>query len=171
MPFNLQESIGGSVKKPQSKNDYTEEQIVELMCCMEDPLYFMRNFMIAKHPLRGAIPFDPYSYQISLIEAFRKHRFNVVLAGRQLGKALDVETPIPTPNGWTTMGEIKQGDVIYGNDGKPTSVLFATDVMLDRKCYEVVFDNGEIIVADAEHLWEIDYAVSGRTRKNRDSHN
>ena len=28
-------------------------------------------------------------------------------AGRGWGKLLDIETPIPTPSGWTTMGELK----------------------------------------------------------------
>ena len=51
------------------------------------------------------------------------------------------------------MGDLKVGDVIYGPDGKPTNITYITDTMHDRKCYKVEMVNGEIITADAEHLW------------------
>ena len=38
----------------------------------------------------------------------------------QYGKALALDTPIPTPTGWTTMGDIEPGDMVLGADGKPT---------------------------------------------------
>ena len=47
----------------------------------------------------------------------------------QSGKALDVNTPIPTPQGWAKMGELKKGDVIFDENGRPCSVIFATDIM------------------------------------------
>ena len=34
----------------------------------------------------------------------------VVYGGKGMGKALALDTPIPTPTGWTTMGELKVGD-------------------------------------------------------------
>jgi replicative DNA helicase len=78
----------------------------------------------------------------------------IVIAGRPgLGKALALDTPMPTPTGWTTMGEVQVGDQLIGADGKPTTVVAATDVMLGRPCYEVAFSDGTRIVADAEHQW------------------
>ncbi len=78
----------------------------------------------------------------------------VVIAARPaLGKALALDTPLPTPTGWTTMGEVQVGDYLIGADGKPTRVLAATDVMRGRPCYEVEFSTGEVIVADAQHQW------------------
>jgi replicative DNA helicase len=78
----------------------------------------------------------------------------VVIAARPaLGKALALDTPLPTPAGWTTMGEVRPGDYLIGADGRPTLVLAATEVMHSRPCYEVEFDDGTVIVADAEHLW------------------
>ena len=64
-----------------------------------------------------------------------------------------MDTPLLTPDGWTTMGEIKTGDLVYGADGATCTVLHAHEVLNDRKCYKVIFDNGEEIVADSEHLW------------------
>src|SRR5439155_22023826 len=78
----------------------------------------------------------------------------IVVAGRPgLGKALALDTPLVTPDGWTTMGEVKVGDRLIGADGRPTVVTGTSAVMLGRVCYEVEFSDGSVIVADAEHLW------------------
>jgi replicative DNA helicase len=78
----------------------------------------------------------------------------IVIAARPaLGKALALDTPLPTPTGWTTMGEVRPGDHLIGADGRPTCVLAATEVMTGRPCYEVAFSTGEVIVADARHQW------------------
>jgi replicative DNA helicase len=77
----------------------------------------------------------------------------VVAARPAIGKALALDTPLPTPTGWTTMGEVRVRDALIGGDGKPTRVVAATDVMLDRPCYEVEFSDGSVIIADAQHQW------------------
>jgi replicative DNA helicase len=78
----------------------------------------------------------------------------VIIAARPaVGKALSLGTLLPTPTGWTTMGEVAVGDHLVGADGKPTQVVAATEVMTGRPCYEVEFSDGEVIVADAEHQW------------------
>ena len=78
----------------------------------------------------------------------------VVIAARPaIGKALALDTPLPTPAGWTTMGEVRVGDELLGADGKPTQVIAATEVMHGRPCYEVEFDDGDVIVADENHQW------------------
>lgn len=77
----------------------------------------------------------------------------VVAARPGMGKALALDTPLPTPTGWTTMADVAVGDLLLGADGKPTRVVAATDVMMGRPCYEVEFSDGTVIVADAEHQW------------------
>ncbi len=77
----------------------------------------------------------------------------IVAARPGVGKALALETPLPTPDGWTTMGEVAVGDYLIGADGKPTKVVAATEVMHDRPCYEVEFSDGTVITADAQHQW------------------
>ncbi|MGV0736059.1 replicative DNA helicase [Mycobacterium syngnathidarum] len=78
----------------------------------------------------------------------------IIIAARPgVGKALALDTPLPTPNGWTTMGEVAVGDHLIGADGEPTRVVAATDVMLGRPCFEVEFSDGTVIVADAQHQW------------------
>ena len=72
---------------------------------------------------------------------------------RSVGKALDVATQIPTPNGWRSLGELEVNDVVYDETGTPTSITAAFDVLDHRPCFEVVFDDGSTIVADADHQW------------------
>jgi DNA segregation ATPase FtsK/SpoIIIE-like protein len=82
------------------------------------------------------------------------------------GKALALDTPIPTPRGWTTMGEIQVGDEVFDERGRSSTVIAATPVMHDRRCYEVEFSDGTVIVADAEHLWQTS-TVAGRQQRVR----
>jgi len=88
----------------------------------------------------------------------------VVVAGRPgLGKALALDTPLPTPDGWTTMGAVRVGDRLLDAAGRPTTVVARSDVMPERPCYEVEFSDGSVIVADAGHRWMT------RTRRERRS--
>ncbi|MGH3253122.1 MAG: replicative DNA helicase, partial [Trebonia sp.] len=78
----------------------------------------------------------------------------VVAARPAVGKALALDTPLPTPEGWTTMGEVQVGDYLIGADGKPTRVVAATGVLQGRPCYEVEFSDGSVIIADENHQWQ-----------------
>jgi replicative DNA helicase len=91
-----------------------------------------------------------------------------VIAGRPgTGKALALDTPLPTPTGWTTMGEVQPGDWLLGADGLPTCAMAASPVMFGRECYEVEFGDRTTIVADAEHLWHTTTRASRRQQAGR----
>ncbi|MEP7018249.1 MAG: replicative DNA helicase [Actinomycetota bacterium] len=77
----------------------------------------------------------------------------VVAARPAVGKALALDTVLPTPSGWTTMGDVAVGEFVLGADGRPTMVTRTTEVMMGRPCFEVEFSDGSVIVADAEHQW------------------
>ncbi len=87
----------------------------------------------------------------------------IVIAARPaVGKALALDTPLPTPTGWTTMGEVEPGDELLTAAGRPTTVVAATEVMTGRPCYEVTFDDGTSLVTDALHEWVTDTRASRR---------
>ena len=69
-----------------------------------------------------------------------------------LDQALALDTPIPTPNGWTTMGALEAGDYVIGTEG-PTRVTAAKPVSTEHDCYRVTFADGTSVVASAGHLW------------------
>src|SRR4051812_27996608 len=86
----------------------------------------------------------------------------IVLAARPaVGKALALDTALVTPTGWTTMAEVAVGDELVGADGRPTTVVAATEVMTGRPCFEVEFADGTVVVADAEHGWRTEMGEAG----------
>jgi replicative DNA helicase len=106
----------------------------------------------------------------SLTNGLHPGQMIVIAARPALGKALALDTPLPTPDGWTTMGAVQVGDYLIGADGTPTRVLAATDVLHGRPCFEVEFDDGTVITADAEHQWRTTTRASRRQHgENRTS--
>src|SRR5829696_6647183 len=75
------------------------------------------------------------------------------LVARLEGKALALDTPIPTPGGWRTMGDLRVGDHVFDESGAATEVVAATAPLLDRPCREITFSDGQRVVADADHQW------------------
>jgi hypothetical protein len=73
------------VKRPREELEYTPDQILELQKCMQSVNYFLKYVKIV-NPDKGEIYFEPYEYQMELLEKFQKHRFNVGLCSRQSGK-------------------------------------------------------------------------------------
>ncbi len=98
---------------------------------------------------RRPVAWDPWLAQ----EIRRASGLTAVVGGLGSGKALALDTPLPTPAGWTTMGEVQVGDELIGSDGRPTRVAAATEVLHGRPCYDVVFSDGSVIRADAQHEW------------------
>ncbi len=90
----------------------------------------------------------------SLTNGLHPGQMVVVAARPAVGKALALDTPLPTPDGWTTMGEVRVGDYLIDAGGKPTRVVAATGVLHGRPCYEVEFSDGSVIVADENHQWQ-----------------
>ncbi len=78
----------------------------------------------------------------------------VTVAARPgVGKALALDTCLPTPAGWTCMGDVAVGDQLLGADGRPTTVVAVTEVLHGRPCYDVEFSDGTTITADEQHQW------------------
>ena len=143
------------LKKANTQIEFTKDQILEFVKCKEDPVYFTRNYVKIVNVDDGLVNFNMWPFQENLISNFHRHRFNIVKCSRQVGKALSLDTPIPTPTGWTTMGDIKVGDKILDPTGNEVSVTFKTETMFNHDCYKIYFDNGDEIIADSDHLWEV----------------
>jgi hypothetical protein len=73
-------------KQPNLEIEYSAQMTFELIQCMDDPMYFMRNFMKIQHATKGSLPFEPYPFQERMIRAFHENRSCIALTARQMGK-------------------------------------------------------------------------------------
>lgn len=86
-------------------------------------------------------------------------------AGRGFGKLLRKDEDILTHNrGWTTIGDLVEGDFIYDEMGTPRKVkgFYESDPSI---VYELEFDSGEKIQACGDHLWTTETHYRDRKRR------
>lgn len=69
-------------------------------------------------------------------------------------KAQPNDTPIPTPDGWTTIGALKVGDYVFDRLGNPTKVLGVYS-QGTKPTYKITFSDGRSTLCADEHLWDI----------------
>ena len=80
-------------------------------------------------------------------------------------KGLALDTPIPTPDGWSTMGQLQVGDHVFDRDGRVATVTGKSDVHL-KDCYRLTFRDGTSVVCDADHRWVAETGYNqGRTEQ------
>ena len=77
------------------------------------------------------------------------------LVARIEGKALALDTPVPTPDGWRTIGDLEPGDWVFAPSGQEIPVTAVSEVMLGRPCREVLLSDGTSVVADVDHRWRV----------------
>lgn len=68
---------------------------------------------------------------------------------------LAVDTPLPTPAGWTTIGAVQVGDCVFGRDGRPVRVVGKSPVHAGRPCYRVTFADASSVITDGAHRWRV----------------
>lgn len=91
-------------------------------------------------------------YQDDILSALPvKHRV-AVRGPHGLGKALALGVKIPTPTGWTTIGDVRPGDEVFDEHGKPCNVVAKSEVWRSDT-YEVEFADGTVITTHGNHEW------------------
>jgi len=92
------------LKRIGVEHSYTEEQVTEIFKCSQDPVYFIKNYVKIVNVDRGLIPFDMWPFQEEMVKSFHNNRFSISKMPRQVGKCLQLNTPIRLKNKKT--GEI-----------------------------------------------------------------
>ena len=69
----------------------------------------------------------------------------------RMGKQLADKTPVPTPNGWTTHGELKPGDEVFHPTGRTVRVLAVSEKTPSD--VEVRFSDGSSYLCHENHEW------------------
>ena len=65
------------VKSPYKKENYTDNQIAEIVKSATDPIYFIREYMWIQHPTRGRVKFELFDYQVDLIHCYHTNRYSI----------------------------------------------------------------------------------------------
>ena len=93
----------------------------------------------------------------------RQFRTAYVEIPKKNGKQLALDTPIPTPAGFKAMGDLKVGDTVFDENGKPCHVMAKSEVDDTEQAYKLTFRDGSSIIAGERHLWNCDY-IYGKPR-------
>ena len=112
------------------------------------------NFSRYMQPDLVLEPFHVVYYTLLDMFAHGKIRKMIVQQPPQHGKALPIDTPILTTKGWKAHGDLKPGDFVFGDDGKPKKVLFNFGKYMWHTM-KMDFADGISVISAHEHLWKI----------------
>lgn len=152
-----------NVTKNNSPRIYANEQKVDMDAMMngEEVVPTMGNpaesiFVPASLPL-SSVTMSMIEYAQNDLEAQSgSTRYNQGLDSNSLNKMLALDTPIPMADGsYKNNGDIIEGDMVIGRDGKPTKVLKAHPVNMPERAFKLTFTSGDVIKAGGEHRWMV----------------
>lgn len=149
------EPIGGPVTDPYiALVAYTEEQ-------SDDLAYTALKVIIEEGPLK-----HDFDVGLDRIKRLKGDGIAQSLSGspsardgarttfQHFDEPLALDTLVPTPDGWKTIGDLDAGDFVYGREGRALRVMGASPVHVDRACYRVTFEDGDSVVTDGSHRWK-----------------
>src|SRR6201999_723056 len=70
------------------------------------------------------------------------------------GRAMPLETPVLTPDGFRPIGSLTVGDLVIGSNGEPTPVL-GVYPQGEKDIYRVTTQDGASTLASGDHLWSV----------------
>ena len=76
-----------NLKKAFTPSEFTEDQILELEKCINDPKYFITKFINIVTIDKGLVPFEMYEFQEKMVDTFHNNRFTICKLPRQSGKS------------------------------------------------------------------------------------
>lgn len=122
----------------------------------------MKHFELDEESSHKQGTWEPWPPQVGIMEALSDDRIVEVDVekAKRTGYALALDTPIPTPSGWTTMGALQPGDKVLDEQGRPCTVRYCSPVFTDHECYRITFCDGTSVVADKGHRWLVESRVS-----------
>ena len=87
--MNRQEQYLGNpnLKKGHTPSRFSKKQIQEVLKCMDDPKYFISNYLKIVTIDKGLVPFEMYPFQEKMVDTFHNNRFTICKLPRQSGKS------------------------------------------------------------------------------------
>ncbi len=131
---------------------------------------FIENLRHTKGIWAGK-PFELIGWQEQIVRdlfgtvkenGYRQFNTAYVEIPKKMGKQLSMDTLIPTPAGFTTMGEIKPGDTVFDEHGNPCHVVAKSPIDYGEQAYRITFRDGEVMEAGERHQWSGEYTYGKR---------
>ena len=101
-----------------------------------------------------AIASYPFSKMEDMTYGIRSKELILVTALEKMGKLLDLRTKLPTPTGWTTVGDLKVGDELISSRGTACKVIYITPEHV-RPTFKLTFSDKTTVVAGDNHRWTV----------------
>ncbi len=79
-----------NLKKANVQQEWTKEELQEYKRCMDDPQYFIENYIMIVSLDEGLVPFKMYDFQKEMIGTFHNNRFTICKLPRQSGKSTTI---------------------------------------------------------------------------------
>ena len=79
-----------NLKKANVQQEWTKEELQEYKRCMDDPQYFVENYIMIVSLDEGLVPFKLYDFQKEMIGTFHNNRFTICKLPRQSGKSTTI---------------------------------------------------------------------------------
>ena len=76
-----------NLKKGHTKSRFSKQQIQEVLHCLDDPKYFIENYLKIVTIDKGLVPFEMYDFQKNMVDTFHENRFTICKLPRQSGKS------------------------------------------------------------------------------------
>lgn len=115
----------------------------------ESGLWLPSTFFALNHTFGGGIPYG------KILE----------IAGEESsGKALTLDTPILTEQGWKPMGELTLTDKVMDPVSGHSVDIMGIFPQGEKDIYKVTFNDGTSIKCSKDHLWEVQYKVRTETK-------
>ena len=79
-----------NLKKANTQSEFTKERIEELKRCMDNPVYFIENYIKIVTLDKGLVPFKMWQFQKEMVSTFHQDRFTICKLPRQSGKSTTI---------------------------------------------------------------------------------
>jgi hypothetical protein len=79
-----------NLKKANVQQEWTKEELQEYKRCMDDPQYFVENYIMIVSLDEGLVPFKLYDFQKEMVGTFHNNRFTICKLPRQSGKSTTI---------------------------------------------------------------------------------
>ena len=76
-----------NLKKAHTPSRFTKKQIEEVVKCLDNPKYFIENYLKIVTIDKGLVPFEMYDFQRKMVDTFHDNRFTICKLPRQSGKS------------------------------------------------------------------------------------